>query len=231
MANSANELNIYLDESGDFGPFEPHSPLYLFSFVFEEPSSSFDCEEKRFQKRVSRLSGGDHFIHVGNLVRAEPPYEKMLREARTDLFSALYFFYLHSGLRFACIRVRKEGVEGNDGVELTLRIAESLGQWINRNLGFLQSFDSIKIHYDFGQPNLIRAVLASFAANGFKPVIIRQRQDQSILLQTADLICNIELLSFKSDQGKLSHSDIAFFGQKRKIKKDLIKPIGKYRID
>lgn len=231
MSQTIKELGIYLDESGDFGPFEPHSPLYCFSFIFVEPSSEYVNEERRFKNRISRLSGGDHFVHVGNLVRSEEPYKGMLREQRADLFGALFFFYLHSNLRFSSFKVRKEGIGENDGIELTLRIAGTLGQWINRNLSFLQSFDSITLYYDNGQPSLLKAILASFASTGFKVKVEKRKQEESTLLQAADLLCNVELLSYKIDQGSLTHSDVAFFGQKRKIKKDLIKPLKKYRID
>lgn len=28
------ELPIFIDESGDFGPYEPHAPYYLITLVF-----------------------------------------------------------------------------------------------------------------------------------------------------------------------------------------------------
>lgn len=32
------ELSIFIDESGDFGPFEKHSPFYVLSLVFHDQS-------------------------------------------------------------------------------------------------------------------------------------------------------------------------------------------------
>ena len=30
------ELSIFVDESGDFGPYETHAPFYLFTLVFHD---------------------------------------------------------------------------------------------------------------------------------------------------------------------------------------------------
>lgn len=30
------ELSIFIDESGDFGSYEPHSPFYIITMVFHE---------------------------------------------------------------------------------------------------------------------------------------------------------------------------------------------------
>lgn len=224
------ELRLFLDESGDYGSYVDHSPAYCFSFVLVEPNSDYIEEEKRFCKKVSCLTGGDHFVHVGNLVRAEKPYEEMLREDRSRLFGALLFYYLHSNLKHASFMIRKEGIIDKEGMELTLRIADSLGRWINERLDYLQSFSSVRIIYDYGQPSLARAILAAFAAKGIKVVIEKKKQDECSLLQVADLLCNVELLNYKIEQGSLTHSDIAFFGLKRKIKKDLIKPLALRKI-
>ena len=37
-----NELSIFVDESGDFGSYEPHAPFYLFTLVFHDQSNSIE---------------------------------------------------------------------------------------------------------------------------------------------------------------------------------------------
>ena len=34
------ELSIFVDESGDFGAYEPHAPFYLFTLVFHDQNNS-----------------------------------------------------------------------------------------------------------------------------------------------------------------------------------------------
>lgn len=99
-----------------------------------------------------------------------------------------------------------------------------------RHLDFLSSFDEIELLYDYGQPNLARAILSSFAAHDFPVQITKKMQEDCALLQIADMLCNVELLQYKIKEGNLSHSDIAFFGLSGKIKKDLIKPIKPFQL-
>jgi len=33
------ELSLFIDESGDFGPYEPHSPYYILGFVFHDQAN------------------------------------------------------------------------------------------------------------------------------------------------------------------------------------------------
>lgn len=37
-----DELSIFVDESGDFGSYEPHAPFYLFTLVFHDQSNSIE---------------------------------------------------------------------------------------------------------------------------------------------------------------------------------------------
>lgn len=33
------ELSVFIDESGDFGAYEPHSPYYIITMVFHDQDS------------------------------------------------------------------------------------------------------------------------------------------------------------------------------------------------
>ncbi len=78
-------LSILVDEGGDFGPADPHSPLYVVSFVLHDqsvdlgPKISYLSElvancgypghaihtYPLFRQNVSKLTGGEFFVHVG----------------------------------------------------------------------------------------------------------------------------------------------------------------------
>ena len=43
------ELSCFVDESGDFGKYEKHSPYYLLTMVFHEQDKTIDL--KNFKER------------------------------------------------------------------------------------------------------------------------------------------------------------------------------------
>lgn len=50
------ELSIFIDESGDFGPFEKHAPYYVLSLVFHDQSDDISDHLHKIHKRP-RCSG------------------------------------------------------------------------------------------------------------------------------------------------------------------------------
>ena len=90
------QLDIYIDESGDFSFFTKENPLYSVAFIMVEKDDDNDSAISKFNKHLDNLFGGDHFVHVGNLVRAEKPYADMNREERWRLFYTLFLLARHA---------------------------------------------------------------------------------------------------------------------------------------
>ena len=82
------KLHVYADELGDAGPFSEHSPIYSLSLLFIDESADRGNNLRLLESAI-RKYGGNHFIHCGNLIRGEEPYEGVLRESRQALFYAL----------------------------------------------------------------------------------------------------------------------------------------------
>ena len=60
------ELSIFIDESGDFGPYEAHSPFYLLSLVFHDQSRDItDSLDKIHDALEERGLPAYHAIHKG----------------------------------------------------------------------------------------------------------------------------------------------------------------------
>lgn len=47
-----HELGIFIDESGDFGPYEAHAPYYLIALVLHDQSRSISEELAYLKKHV-----------------------------------------------------------------------------------------------------------------------------------------------------------------------------------
>ena len=120
-------LKLFVDESGDPGVFSSHSPIYSVGFVALEPGVDFLDHERRFKERVSRLDGGEYFVHVGNIVRNEKPYKEVSPENRRKLFWNLFFFAMQSPIRISSVHCRKEGMNlENLPSSLNVRLGKEL---------------------------------------------------------------------------------------------------------
>ena len=76
------ELSIFVDESGDFGEYDYHSPYYILSFVFHEQKHNISKELKTLNSKMSELELSDHTIHVGPIIRQEEEYRNMSFDKR-----------------------------------------------------------------------------------------------------------------------------------------------------
>ena len=88
MANKI--LSVFIDESGDFGKYDPKSPYYYVSMVLHDQSVDISSEIDRLEQRVTNFGFPHHAIHVGPIIRREKQYENELMENRKSLFNALF---------------------------------------------------------------------------------------------------------------------------------------------
>ena len=69
-------LSIFLDESGDIGEYQPHSPYYVITMVFHDQSYDLTDHLKRLDQELSYLGYDNMAIHTEPLVRREEAYSK-----------------------------------------------------------------------------------------------------------------------------------------------------------
>lgn len=70
---STNRLNIFVDETGDFGFDHGSSRLYGVSFVFHEQKDDINKEIIVFENKLKSI-GYQDMIHMSDLVRNKTPY-------------------------------------------------------------------------------------------------------------------------------------------------------------
>ena len=58
------ELSIFVDESGDFGPYSNHSPYYLFALVFHEQKYAIHTEVDTLNRKILEHGFQIHAIHA-----------------------------------------------------------------------------------------------------------------------------------------------------------------------
>lgn len=75
-------LSVFIDESGDFGPFEPHSPYYIVAMVLHDQSTDIGPNILAFEEQLGYLGYPHHAVHTGPLIRRESVYHNDLVENR-----------------------------------------------------------------------------------------------------------------------------------------------------
>ncbi len=231
LMRTKKRLDVYIDESGNFAPFSPHNRIYSVSFVFVEPSVEVEEQKALFHHNISKLSGGEFFVHVGNLVRGKLPYEGMLLEDRQRLFYGLFMFAKRTPLSLYSFHVKKSETDTSK-LNLSDKIAREMKRMILAFGDYFSEYERIVVHYDNGQTDLGLIIQSSFISGLPGDVVFEETfQEQEPLMQVADLICYLESLYYKIDERSPTNSDFNFFGRtKTDIDRKYLNPLRKKQL-
>ena len=226
------ELSIFIDESGDFGPFVKHSPFYVLSLVFHDQNDDISGHlDMIHEALVVRGLPANHAIHTGPLIRREQDYGLLDRSSRRSIFRVLVDFVRTCDITHYSWVFSKR--ELGDADQLVSGMARELGALIRSNYEFFLSWERIVVYYDNGQKEITNLVNSIF--NAHLSVEIRKvvPADYS-LFQAADLCCTLALLRQKIDTVGLTSSERDFFstpkdGAERALKKGYFKTLDRKR--
>ena len=222
-------LSIFIDESGDFGKYNPRSPYYYVAMVFHDQSLDISEKVQGLDEHVRHLGFPDHAIHAGPLVRREKQYSQDTMERRQALFKTLFHFLRSLDVRYVCPKVNK--MECDDSKEAFIaKLSRVISDELKKHSDYLCSFDLIINYYDYGQSELTKILISIFSAL-FSDVEFRKvRPADYKLFQVADLICTMELTNDKAERNALSKSEREFFHSARDFRKNLYKQLLKKRL-
>ena len=100
-------LNIFIDESGDFGPYKAHSPNYYVAMVFHEQALSISESIATLDAHLSNIGYQNHTVHTGPIIRKELIYKNDLMENRKKIFNALFHFARKLPIHYICPKINK----------------------------------------------------------------------------------------------------------------------------
>ena len=72
-----HKLSIFVDESGDFGEYQPHSPYYIVTMVIHEQDVNIYPQIDRLNNSLALMNLPNHTIHTEPLIRREENYIHM----------------------------------------------------------------------------------------------------------------------------------------------------------
>lgn len=65
------ELSVFIDESGDFGEYDYHSPFYIITMVFHDQDEDIKPAVEKLNRELSYLNLDGLCIHTGPIIRKE----------------------------------------------------------------------------------------------------------------------------------------------------------------
>lgn len=217
------ELSIFIDESGDFGEYDYHSPYYIISMVLHEQNVDISDEISKLEYSLSNVGLQNYCIHAGPIIRAEEEYHYMTMDDRRKVFKRMMSFVRHIDVKCESFYIEKKNIE--DSIVASGELSKIIARFIKEHYEFFLSFDSVKVYYDNGQVEVNRILAAVFSTLldnvEFRKVIPSDYR----LFQVADLVCTLKLIELKLGKHALSKSEEKFFESARILKKNYIKPI------
>ena len=219
------QLDIIIDESGDFGTYQPHSPYYLVGMLFHNQNNDISIAAQSFDAHIRNLGYEPHALHTGPIIRREGNYMSLTLDERRKLLYALIHFSHLVDVQYAVLCVAKK--ECTDIIDLTAKISKQICAFVDRNELFLRSFDEITVYYDNGQIELTR-VLTSTLSVFFSNISFRRvKPSENKLFQLIDMFCSFELTALKFDSKSASKSELEVFRSAAEFKKSYLKKIRK----
>ena len=221
-------LSIFIDESGDIGEYQKHSPYYILTLVFHDQDNSIENELNKLDQELAYLGLKDMAIHTEPLVRREEAYSNMPPNERRSIFTKLFFFALKAPIKYKSFIVEKK--QCTDVFQLEAKLARELSEFIRDSLEAFQGYSNVIMYYDNGQRIINRLMNNVFATELSQYEIRKVMPKDYRLFQVADLICTIELINKKLEYNDLSKSEKLLFHSRRDFYKDFVKRLSQKKL-
>ena len=216
-------LNIFVDETGEFGFGKGASELYGISFTFHEQRNDIKDELTQLNQRLNRI-GYSNMIHMADLIMGRTDYTNFSIKKRKSIFNAIYTFTKRISIKYKTIIIDKRFL--NNKSQLRTKIIYEINKLIDNNIEYFEKFNKIVLYYDNGQDSLTTILESIFSR--FSGFVHKENfnKRQKRLFQVSDMLTYIDKYDYKyKNKMTFSKSEDYFFtkDQIRKILKELKK--------
>lgn len=216
-------LNIFVDETGEFGFLKGSSDLYGISFTFHEQGNDINPELETLNKRLERI-GYTNMIHMADLIMHRGDYAKFDIKMRKSIFNSIYQFSRKIPVKYHTIIVDKRYTDNGD--ILRRKLINEINQMIKLHEDYFNKFDKIVLYYDNGQEPLGYILDSLFIRfDGFEHRTVFDHKEKR-LFQVSDMLTYLDKAIYKHHHNiKYKKAELYFFGKEelRKIAKELDK--------
>lgn len=224
-----SELSVFIDESGDFGKYQPHSPYYIVAFVLHDQSQDIAAQIESLKQVLKNYDLPEgHAIHTAPLIRREGDYANMVLEERVRIFNALSGFARKTPFCYDCIVQEKRDLD--DRLALIDALSKRIVNFLTNNQLLFKSYNQIIVYYDNGQNELTKIIVSLFNAF-FENVKYRKIQQPDYrLAQIADMLCTLTNIERKAKDASWSKSEIAFFENSKSLERNYLRHLRRKRL-
>ncbi len=221
-----SRLNIFVDETGNFGFGKDTSEIYGLSFVFHEQQNNINNEINALNERLKKIKYNG-MIHTSELVNKRFEYSNYSLEKRKKIFNYLFQFIIRANIKFKTLMIDKKYC--NNERQLKDKLSNEIKSIINNNKDYFNSFSKIVLYYDNGQEpikDILNDIFSNFKGYEHK---VKFDKTKKRLFQVADMLVYIYKYDYKYKNKLLFSQGEKYFLNVKEHKK-IIKRICKKEI-
>ena len=212
MLNIKRRLNIFIDESGDFGFKEGSSELYAVSFTIHESDDLIVNELEYLNSRLKKVDYNG-MIHLADLIARRGEYAYFNLEQRKYIFWSIFFFSKRVKVKIHTIIVDKRFK--NNKTQLNREMAYKINNFFNSISSYMSEFEKVVVYYDNGQ-DALGAIIDTILLNKTN---IEHRVEfdhkEKRLFQVSDMLTFVDKVVYKHQNNMpMTKSEKYFFSIK-----------------
>lgn len=212
MITIKRRLNIFIDESGDFGFTKRSSELYGVSFTIHENDDSIANDLAYLNDRLEKANY-DGMIHLADLVSKRGDYAHFNLKQRQNIFWSIFFFSKRVKVKIHTIIVDKRFK--NSKTQLNRELALEISNFFDSISDYMNQFQKVVVYYDNGQ-DALGAIIDALLINKNN---IERRIDfdhkEKRLFQVSDMLTFIDKIVYKHNNNiPLTNAEKYFFSVK-----------------
>ena len=205
-------LNIFIDESGDFGFVDGSSELYGVSFTIHESNDSITNDLEYLNNRLKKANY-DGMIHLADLVAKRGDYSHFNLKQRKDIFWSIFYFSKRVKVKIHTIIVDKRFK--NNKSQLNRELAVEINNFFEMIKDYMNEFDKVVIYYDNGQEALGAIIDTLLITRSNVEHRIEFNHKEKRLFQVSDMLTFVDKIVYKHNHNMtLTKAEIYFFSVK-----------------
>ena len=205
-------LNIFIDESGDFGFTKGSSELYGVLFTIHESNNSIINDLEYLNNRLKKAKY-DGMLHLADLVAKRGDYSHFNLTQRKDIFWSIFYFSKRVKVKIHTIIIDKRFK--NNKAQLNRELAVEINNFFEMIKDYMNEFEKVVIYYDNGQETLGAIIDTLLITRNNIEHRIEFNHKEKRLFQVSDMLTFVDKIVYKHNNGiPLTRAEKYFFSVK-----------------